>query len=339
MGTKPTTLRAMSVSSYFFMMFVMSCTPAPGGRAVFEDQLRVAAVFATPIDEPWDRAVHAALEMAEDSLEIEYEWTDAVTASAYERVLTDYAEEGYHIIIGDAFAAEEIARRVALRYPDIAFVFGSGLGPAEPNFSVFDNWIHEPAYLAGLMAGHLTRSGVVGVVGGYPVPEVNRILNAFLAGAREVNPEIRSRIAFINSWFDPAAAHEVARAMIQEGVDVLYAERDGVIEAAAEEDIIAFGNLIDQRSKAPDHVVTSVIWNMWPTIEQVIERVRSGTYRAEDYGGWSMLSKGGASLAPFGAWEQRLGKELVDLIAERTADILGGRFRVVIDESVPVSTN
>ena len=106
-----------------------------------------------------------------------------------ERVLRETAEQDApDIIFGDAFGNEEAVRAVAADYPDIAFVFGSGGGPAEPNFSVFDNWIHEPAYLAGMIAGGVTQSNVLGVVGGYPVPEVNRIVNAFIAGAQEVEP-------------------------------------------------------------------------------------------------------------------------------------------------------
>ena len=136
------------------------------------------------------------------------------------------------IIFGDSFGNEEAVRAVAADYPDIPFVFGSGGGPAEPNFSVFDNWIHEPAYLAGWLAGGLTKSNTIGVVAGYPVPEVNRITNAFIEGAQAKNPEVEVKVTFINSWFDPATAKEAALAQIGAGADVLYAERAGVIEAA-----------------------------------------------------------------------------------------------------------
>src|SRR3970282_2642077 len=145
-----------------------------------------------------------------------------------ERVLREVAEQKTPaIIFGDAFGNEEAVRRVAAEYPDIAFVFGSGGGPAEPNFSVFDNWIHEPAYLAGMLAGGLTKTGTVGVVGGYPVPEVNRIVNAFIAGAQAVNKDVTVKVTFINSWFDPAAAKEAALAQVAAGAGVLYAERLG----------------------------------------------------------------------------------------------------------------
>ena len=86
-----------------------------------------------------------------------------------------------------------------------------------------------------MLAGGLTKSNVIGVVGGYPVPEVNRIANAFIAGAQAVNPDVEVKVSFINSWFDPATAKEAALAQIGAGADVLYAERFGVIEAAAGE--------------------------------------------------------------------------------------------------------
>src|SRR3970040_1040269 len=127
---------------------------------------------------------------------------------------------------------QEPVHRVAVEFPEIAFAFGSGLGPAEPNMAVFDNWIHEPGYLSGMIAGGVTKTGVIGVVGGYPVPEVNRIVNAFIDGAKAVNPEAKVIVTFINSWFDPAAAKEAALAQIDAGADVRYAGRFGGIERA-----------------------------------------------------------------------------------------------------------
>ena len=134
--------------------------------------LSVFGAFATEIEEPWDGVIHSALEDEKAAGRIAYEFTDAIGYSGdMERVLREVAERDQPaIIFGDAFGNEEAVRRVAAEYPDIAFVFGSGGGPAEPNFSVFDNWIHEPAYLAGMLAGGLTKSNTLGVVGGYPSP-------------------------------------------------------------------------------------------------------------------------------------------------------------------------
>ena len=151
--------------------------------AAAQVQLKVAAVFETPIEEPWVNQIHVALLRAKQDLGIEYTWSESVSASDFARVVRDYAEQDHRLIMGDAFGTERITRRVDRDYPEVAFAFGSGIGPAEPNFAVFDNWIHEPAYLAGMIAGKLTKSNTIGTVAAMPIPEVNRLSNAFCAGA------------------------------------------------------------------------------------------------------------------------------------------------------------
>jgi basic membrane lipoprotein Med (substrate-binding protein (PBP1-ABC) superfamily) len=318
---------------------LLALTAVSSSAVVAQDEpLKVFGAYATQIEEPWDGVIHAALQQEADAGRIEYTFADDLGYSGdMELTLREVAEiDVPDIIFGDAFGNEEAVRAVAADYPDIAFVFGSGGGPADPNFSVFDNWIHEPAYLAGMLAGGLTESGVIGVVGGVPVPEVNRITNAFIAGAREVNPEVEAKVSFINSWFDPAAAKEAALAQIDAGADVLYAERFGVIEAADENDLVAVGNMSDQASLAPDNVVTSVTWNMTPTVEYVIDQVAGGTYTAQDLKDFSMVAKGGAALAPISTELVReVPAELVDQVMAREAEIISGVFRVDINESTP----
>lgn len=315
-------------------------TPAPPvaeATSAGPEVLNVFGAFATPIEEPWDGVIHAALNEAVSKGQIEYTWQDNIGyAGDMERILRETAEKDQpDIIFGDAFGNEEAVRRVATEFPDIAFVFGSGLGPSEPNLSVFDNWIHEPAYLCGLIAGKMTESNVVGVVGGYPVPEVNRLINAFTQGAREANPDVEVKVTFINSWFDPAAAKEAALAQVDAGADVLYAERFGVIEAAQENDLLAFGNMSDQNSLAPDTVVTGPVWNMSPTAQYIISQVAGGTYTAQDLKDFSMYAKGGASLADWHGWEQKLPAEVVSLVEEKEKAIQTGLFRVDINENAP----
>jgi len=326
---------------------VLGLLTACGGAApapeVGQDDglLNVFGAFATPIEEPWDGVIHQALLEAEAAGRINYAYTDDIGyAGDMERVLRETAEQqAPDVIFGDAFGNEEAVRRVAADYPDIAFVFGSGLGPADPNFAVFDNWIHEPAYIAGMLAGGMTESNTIGVVGGYPVPEVNRLTNAFIQGAKTVNPEAEVLVTFINSWFDPAAAKEAALAQVDAGADVLYAERFGVIEAAAENDLWAIGNMSDQNELAPDNVLTSVSWNMGPTVEYVLTQVEAGVFTAQDLKDFSMMAKGGASLAPYHGTETAIPQELRDQVEARMQEIADGLFRVDIDEAQPNPVN
>jgi basic membrane lipoprotein Med (substrate-binding protein (PBP1-ABC) superfamily) len=327
-------------------MLLAACAPAatatPTAAPTEGPKLtKVFGAFATPIEEPWDGVIHQALLKAKEAGKIDYTYTENIGYSGdMERVLREVCDkQAPDLIMGDAFGNEEAVRRVAADYPQIAFAFGSGFGPTEPNVAVFDNWIHEPAYLLGMMAGGLTKTGTIGVVGGYPVPEVNRIVNAFVKGAKETNPEAKVLVTFINSWFDPAMAKEAALAQIDSGADVLYAERFGVIEAAKEKGLFVFGNMSDQNELAPEMVVSSAVWNMEPTVDYLIKTVEAGTFTAQDLKDFSMMGKGGASLADYHGTDANFPADLAAKVAARLEEIKKGVFRVDIDEAAPPAVN
>ena len=131
--------------------------PEESKKQAESKKIKVVAVFATEIKESWDGAIHQALSKLRADGVIDYDYTDKVGPNEFRRTLEEKAKGDADIIMGDAFASEATVREVALEYPQKAFVFGSGLGPTAPNLSVFDNWIHEPAYLAGMVAGRLTK--------------------------------------------------------------------------------------------------------------------------------------------------------------------------------------
>ncbi|RTZ96306.1 MAG: BMP family ABC transporter substrate-binding protein [Deltaproteobacteria bacterium] len=303
--------------------------------AMSAEKIKVAGVFETPIEEPWVNQIHMALLKAEKELGVEYTWSESVKSADFARVMREYAEKGYQLIMGDAFGAERIARRVARDYPKTAFVFGSGIGPAEPNFGVFDNWIHEPAYLSGMIAGKMTKSNIIGVVAAMAIPEINRLSNAFYAGAKYVNPDVKCKFSFIGSFFDPPKAKEAALAQIEDGADVVYAERFGVIEACVDKKVLAISNMSDQSKLGPDTVITGPIWDMWPTVKYVVSLVQAGVFTAQDFGGFSYMAKGGSYLAPYHKWEKKLPAAVKALVEKRKKEILDGTFRVDIDESIP----
>ncbi len=324
-------------------LLMVGCAPSeeegPGEEG--EGLFTIYAVFSTPAEEPWDAVIIEACEKLDEEGVADFEYTDNLGyAGDFERVLREVADQKKpDLITGDAFGNEEAARRVAKDFPEIPFVFGSGLGPVEPNFSVFDNWIHEPGYLLGMLAAGLTETDKVGIVGGFPVPEVNRICNAFIQGVKDYNPDVTVYVQFINNWFDPAAAKEASLAQIEGGVDVLYAERFGVIEAAAENGKWAFGQMTDQHELAPDYVISSSVWNLSPTFEYLVSTIQSGVYTSQDLKDFCMMGKGGSHLAPFYNLEDKVPAELKEAIRQKEQDILDGTFRVDIDEATPAPVN
>jgi basic membrane protein A and related proteins len=311
---------------------------AAPGIALAQAKLKVAAIYTVPYEQQWVSRIHKALKAAEARGEIEYKSSENVANADYERVMREYATGGNQLILGEVFGVEAAARKVAKDFPKTAFVMGSSGKPAAPNFSVFDNYIQEPAYLTGMIAGGMTKSNKIGMVGGYPIPEVNRLMNAFMAGAKETNPRVEFSVSFINSWFDPPKAKEAAFAMIDKGADVMYAERFGVSDAAKEKGKLAIGNVINTQDKYPDTVVASALWNMEPSVDRAIKLVKDGKFKAEDYGPYSMMKHKGSELAPLGTFEAKVPAAIVTKVKAKEKAILDGQFTVKVDDNAPKST-
>ena len=308
------------------------------GNALAQAKLKVAGIYTVPYEQQWVSRIHKALKAAEARGEIEYKSSENVANADYERVMREYATGGSQLVFGEVFGVEAAARKVAKDFPKTAFVMGSSGKPQAPNFSVFDNYIQEPAYLTGMIAGGMTKTNKIGMVGGFPIPEVNRLMHAFMAGAKEVNPKVEFTITFINSWFDPPKAKEATFAMIDKGADVLYAERFGVSDAAKERGKLAIGNVIDTQPQYPDTVVASALWHMEPSVDRAIKLVKDGKFIAEDYGQFSLMKHKGSSLAPLGTFEKKVPADLAAKVKAKEADILAGKFTVKVDDSQPKST-
>jgi len=307
---------------------------AMSGVSLAQDVLKVAAIWTVPVEQQWASRLHNALVAAEERGEIDYVYSENITNTDYERVMREYAEQGVQLMVGEAFGVEQPARAVASEYPEIMFLMGSSLPPVEPNFATFDNFIHEPSYLTGIIAGMKTETNKIGMVGGYAIPEVNRLMNAFMEGAKSVNPDVTFSVSFINSWYDPPKAKEAAFAMIDSGADILYAERFGVSDAAKERGILAIGNVIDTSADYPGTILASALWHGEPMIDKAIADVKAGTFTASDYGIYAYMEHGGSS---FVVDEELAGPEAVEAARAKEAEILAGTFKVEINDAEPVS--
>lgn len=319
-------------------------------------RLVVRAVFQTPVSEPWDGAIHQAiLAVAEEyrakGIEVDYQFVDRKQdPKEFELALRDAAKVA-DIVFLDAFLKEDIARRVARDYPNVAFAAGSEYSPTPPNFAVFDNWLHQPAFLAGIIAGKITKTNKIGVVAAMPINEVNRIVNAFIYGAKMVNPNVEAKVVYLlgnippgeSPWYHPATAKRLAKTLIDSGVDVIFAERVGAEEAAREayaagKEVWVIGNMADQYERAPEVTITSLVWDMRPTVRVVFERVLSGSYTADNLGTYSWMNFNGSYLAPFhhfGKPSPPLNEDILTLVMEWEDKIRTGMTWVPIIELPP----
>ena len=318
------------------VLSLLACAAAAAASPAFaQAKMKVAAIYTVPVEQQWVSRIDKALKAAVARGEVEYVFSENVANADYERVMRQYAEQGNVLIVGESFAVEAAARKVAKDYPKVAFLMGSSGKPQAPNFSVFDNYIQEPAYLTGMIAGGMSKSGKIGLVGGYPIPEVNRLMNAFIEGVKEVNPKATFTVSFINSWFDPPKAKEAAFAMVDKGVDVLYAERFGVSDAAKERKVLAIGNVINTQDKYPETVVASALWHMEPTIDAALAAVKAGQFKAEDYGKYSLMKVKGSELAPLGSFDTKVPADLKAKVMARQQAILDGKFMVKVNDAAP----
>lgn len=306
--------------------------------AFAQAKIKVAGVYTDPVDQQWISRIHIPLKAAEARGDIEYVWSESVPYPDMDRTARDWAQKGVQLITGNAQSYETGIRKIATQYVKTAFLAGSSLKPQQPNLAVFDDHIDEAAYLAGMVAGGLTKTNVLGMVSAYPIPTKNRLLNAFHQGALYVNPKVRVLVNFIGTWFDPAKAKEAAFAQIDNGADILYAERDGVSDAAKERGKLSIGNLTDTQPQFPQTVVTCCLWHMEPTINAVVAQLKKDAFLATDYSESMTLKNGGASLAPFGTFEAKIPSNLKEKVRQREAELRQGSFKLQIDVKEPKST-
>ncbi|MDW8021985.1 MAG: BMP family protein [Nitrososphaerota archaeon] len=325
-------------------------------RAQVAKKLVVRAVFQTPVSEPWDGAIHTAImavaeEYRTKGIEVDYQFVDKkIDPKEFELALRDAAKVA-DVVFLDAFLKEDIARRVARDFPNVAFAAGSEYSPTPPNFAVFDNWLHQPAFLAGIIAGKITKTNKIGVVAAMPINEVNRIVNAFIHGAKTANPDVEAMVVYLlgnippgeSPWYHPATAKRLAKTLIDNGADVIFAERVGAEEAAREayqqgKEVWVIGNMADQYERAPEVTITSLVWDMRPTVRIVFERVLSGSFTADNLGTYSWMSFGGSYLADFhhfGRPSPPLNEEILSLVNEWEEKIETGMTWVPIIELPP----
>lgn len=278
----------------------------------------VFAAYATELAEPWNQVIHRALQDAEKVGRITYTWQDRLaTPAAMTSGLQSALVRRPGLIVADGVEALDAIKAVAAANPETAFLVGTSQPPIAPNLSVFDSNLSEPAYLCGIAAGRLTKTGVVGVVAGKSDVQVHRAINAYIQGAKDANPAVRVKVTFINSWYDPPRAKQAALDQIAAGADIVWAEREGAIAGAREKGVLAFGNLVDQSAEGPQTVLTGPAWSMAPLIDHVTKLSAAGMVRSENYLDFCSLARGGSVLAPWHGWNEKLPAEVLALVRDR----------------------
>ena len=261
------------------LMSLLSCS---AGAAA--DGMRVGLITPGSVaDAAWNSGAYQGLQQIRDSLAVAVSHVEARTPAEQDEALRAYAAQGYDLVFAHGFEFQDMAERVSAEYPRTAFIITSGRR-VQGNVAPLIFRLEEASYLAGMAAGGLTRSGILGFVGGIELPPIEAAYQGWVNGARAVNPRVDPRKIYLNSFDDAAAGREAALALIRAGADMFHHNADaaalGLFQAAKENPgVYVFGANADQSKLAPDRVVGNAIIDLPRAFLLVAREVQAGTYQ------------------------------------------------------------
>ncbi|WP_367065340.1 BMP family ABC transporter substrate-binding protein [Oryzisolibacter sp. LB2S] len=259
--------------------------PAPAeAPAAKPAPLKVAFAYVGPVgDGGWSYAHDQARQklQAEFGDRIETSYVESVPEGPdAERVLRDMIGQGNKLIFGTTFGYMDVMQKLGAEFPDVKFEHATGY-KTSANVRTYDSRTYEGAYLAGIIAGAMTKTNTLGVVGSVPIPEVLRNLNSFTLGAQSVNPKIKTKVVWVNEWFSPPKETEAATSLINGGADVLFQNTDSpaVLKTAQEKGKRAFGWDSDMTAYGPKAHLASAVINWLPYYTKATKDVLDGTWQ------------------------------------------------------------
>jgi len=300
-------------------------TPAP------KPPLKIGFVYVSPIgDAGWTfQHEQGRLELQRAlGAQVQTSVVEGVAEGAdSERVIRDLVAQGHQLIFATSFGYLEPALRVAAEYPNVKFEHVGGYKTA-PNLNTYNARYYEARYLAGLLAGKTSKSGIAGYVAGFPVPEVVQGINAFTLGMREANPKAEVRVLWLNTWFDPAREREAAQTLINQGADVLtnHSGSPAVPQTAQEhfkdKGVRVIGYQGDMHKVAPDAQLAAVTSHWGAYYTKVARSVLAGTWQSQPV--WGGMRDG---MVRLDAIDSKLGADVRAAVDAKREAIVAGRFK------------
>ncbi len=319
----------------------------PTAAVVAPTELNVASILSVGLESSWDSTFYDAFKRIQSEsphgVKInDLVYTEGVSGDEAATVMRQYAESGkYDIIFAQAAFTDQV-KPLAEEFPKILWVV-SGSGNELLGGNVYNIYmrIHEPSYLEGIIAGMMTKTNVIGVLGLYPADDVNDDANAFIAGAKSVNPNVKAKVTFIETWYDPAKATEATNALIAAGADHIL-QGGEVYQVCADAHIYCYARYADSNFMAPTAVLTSALGYWDPSIKYIIDqwyqyKTTGVAYNAPKEKIWFTMAEGAGDIAPFHDLDSQVPQTVKDKVAEVKQQILDGTFVVPLNESTPTS--
>ena len=266
---------------------------AAAPAAAASGPLKIAFAYVGPVgDGGWTYAHDNGRKAMEKEFgaKVETSFVEKVPEGAdAERVFRDMVSQGNKLIFGTTFGYMEPMLKVAADSPDVKFEHATGYKTA-PNMRTYDSRTYEGAYMAGVVAGGMTKTNTLGVVGSIPIPEVIRNINSFTLGALSVNPKVKTKVVWVNEWFNPPKETEAAQSLINGGADVLMQNTDSsaVLQTAGKNKKYAFGWDSDMTAYSPDAHLASAVINWAPYYIKATRDALEGTWKGDERAWWGV---------------------------------------------------
>ena len=295
-----------------------------------KSELNVTLLDFGPVgDHGWTYEAHVgASEMAQKLSFVNLSERENAAGPDASQILREYAEDGANLIFCHSYNFIDAIKEVAPEYPKVVFMWGGGTERLAPNAGVYYERIYEAQYLAGIVAGNMTKTGKIAFVAALPTSQVIIGINAFAKGVASTNPRAKVYVEWIGDWYDPGKERAVALSLISKGCDVIthWSDSDATGQTADEMGIyfISFGSDVGRFS--PRVYLTGAVWNWQPIMTDIAESVHNGTW--ESHPGqewWYGLAEGGVKLAPFG---DKVSGSVRSLVAEKQKDIVQKRLAI-----------
>lgn len=249
---------------------------------------------------------------------------ESVPEGESERVIMEFARKGFNLIFTTSYGYADPTLNVARRFPNVVFQHCSGFLTSH-NMGNYFGRIHDAMFLAGMAAGSMTESNILGIVAAHPIPEVIRNVNAWALGAMSVNPDVKVNVIWTNSWFDPPREREGAESLVAIGADVLGQDQDSpaVQQVAQRKGIYSTGYNSDQTKFAPKAHLVSAVFDWSPILNNIAKDLHEGTWKPNAI--WWGLEEGVVGLSPFG---KMVPQDVISKIEAKKKELIDGTFSV-----------
>ncbi len=306
------------------------------GPAVAQEPLKIGFVYVSPVGEAgWTWQQDLGRKYMEQQLgdKIKTQYVEDVPEGAdAERVIRDLAQQGNKLIFTTSFGFMNPTLKVAKQFPDVKFVHSTGYKTA-PNVATTNARFYQARYVAGVLAGHKTQTGVIGYVGAYPIPEVLQGINAFTRGLRSVKPDATVRVIMVNSWFDPGKERDAALALLDQGADIVthHTDSTAAVQAAEERGKWAVAYHSDMLKFGPHAQLAAVTHHWGPYFTREAKAMLDGTWKSDQV--WGGFKEDMVAVEGFGpAVDDALKAE----VKAKEAAIADGSLNVF---AAPIKTN